>query len=109
MRFFALLLFLIPTLANAKILKEPSDPDGKGQFAQCMKKEDYATCRDISFRKMQELSEALSFVHTHNKALKSAGSSKHKPLKIDELSEKFDKWYTRYVALSTSPFYKGKL
>ena len=103
------MFFMLPATLSAAVLKEPKNPDGPGQFAQCMKQEDYAKCREISLSKMQIFSEALSYVHTHNKALKHAGSSKRKPLKVHDLSEKFEKWYTRYVVLTTSSFYKNKL
>ncbi len=102
----ALAIILTPAISLAMTMKDPKNPDGKGRFAQCMKKEDYKTCRTWSLKKMQEYSRALHYVNNHNKSVKSVNSGKRKPLRVDQLSKDFEKWYTRYLVLGTRPFYK---
>lgn len=90
-------LFSGGTISNA--MKQPSNPDSKGQFAQCMKQNAPAVCRDWALKKMGDYANALEYVRIHNKTLRTGPVTQRQPLSVDELSEKFEKWYQRFLAL----------
>lgn len=87
------------SLSQGANMKQPSDPASKGQFAQCMRENAPAICRDWALKKMGDYANAMEYVRIHNKTLQSGTSTQRQPLSADKLSEKFEKWYGRFLAL----------